>query len=681
MFRWGKKENKAKLEHKLYLARENPEPVFDISDCSVNNVPSGIYSLCRVFLKEQLNMSFNNLTSLSGGGNLRDLHILQVLSLNNNAFTHLPEEIQLLTNLKELYIQNNQIKKLPSTICQLLNLIVLNVSNNLLTELPRETGNLNKLRLLDLQGNKKLKELPRSFGKLQHLRQLYFDADGFQYPPKDIAEQGVDVVVKYVCDDNNYEYSPTDDTDACITEEYVPYSNIEAKIWEIEKIKEQKKEEFLAIEKHNEIMMQQEFELANSMKINKVKLLDDIRLQQNQLDESLDKIQQVKDIERFKLIEQLQEVEMNSDIAINNLLQMTKEPLGLLLEQERIEQEKLIEAANKYNDNLCKTEILDAMEEILKQETVKFMQFDEYRCETSRSILEQEMKSDSRLGDLLHSQDTKSQELSQKLLEDSVLQRVAVAALLERSDARSWSLVQQVKLIESQLASLTVIEMKRRKLELNHQLNDLAEKRINLSILLMDLLEQQGVRRSQLLETLQSLEDKKEQAEDFWLIQYQQLLDRMPDSIAEFQRKLNPSLIEALNIAGCIHYLPLLAKWSTSEDKLVHVTEEELKNIGISSAADRQNILRAFENFRTVQLVYPELLIPTAPTLQTSEASAPPVETTQCFSTTECVVCLDNKCEIIYVPCGHFCCCTDCSLPLNECPMCRAAIEKKIRVD
>lgn len=35
-------------------ARENPEPVFDLSDCGLKTVPSGIYSLCKVFRKEAL---------------------------------------------------------------------------------------------------------------------------------------------------------------------------------------------------------------------------------------------------------------------------------------------------------------------------------------------------------------------------------------------------------------------------------------------------------------------------------------------------------------------------------------------------------------------------------------------------------------------------------------------------
>lgn len=54
--------------------------------------------------------------------------------------------------------------------------------------------------------------------------------------------------------------------------------------------------------------------------------------------------------------------------------------------------------------------------------------------------------------------------------QDEDLQKIAVAALLEKSDVRSWSLVQQVLLVEGQLAALTHIELDRRKLQLDQNL-------------------------------------------------------------------------------------------------------------------------------------------------------------------------------------------------------------------
>lgn len=50
------------------------------------------------------------------------------------------------------------------------------------------------------------------------------------------------------------------------------------------------------------------------------------------------------------------------------------------------------------------------------------------------------------------------------------IQKAAVGALLERSDARSWGLVQQIRLVETQLAALTTIEIDKRKLKLTDHL-------------------------------------------------------------------------------------------------------------------------------------------------------------------------------------------------------------------
>lgn len=81
-------------------ARENPEPVFDVSECALKNVPSGIYSLCKVFRKKILLMYDNKLSSLLGGGALSDLSLLTVLDIHGNEFTILPTDIKYLSFLK-----------------------------------------------------------------------------------------------------------------------------------------------------------------------------------------------------------------------------------------------------------------------------------------------------------------------------------------------------------------------------------------------------------------------------------------------------------------------------------------------------------------------------------------------------------------------------------------------------
>jgi E3 ubiquitin-protein ligase LRSAM1 len=79
------------------------------------------------------------------------------------------------------------------------------------------------------------------------------------------------------------------------------------------------------------------------------------------------------------------------------------------------------------------------------------------------------MESDQQLENILNAQGQVKVELVGRLQKDEELQCAAVGALLERSDARSWSLVHQVSLVESQLAALTAVEMERRKLHMSQQ--------------------------------------------------------------------------------------------------------------------------------------------------------------------------------------------------------------------
>lgn len=81
-----------------------------------------------------------------------------------------------------------------------------------------------------------------------------------------------------------------------------------------------------------------------------------------------------------------------------------------------------------------------------------------------------EVTNNDHLAQIVQNQEKNRQNLIDTLRQDEVLQRAAVAALLERSDARCWSIVQQVNLVQSQLAALTNIELEKRKLEINQQL-------------------------------------------------------------------------------------------------------------------------------------------------------------------------------------------------------------------
>ncbi|XP_076263957.1 E3 ubiquitin-protein ligase LRSAM1-like isoform X4 [Rhynchophorus ferrugineus] len=539
MFRRKKSVNKKKLEHKLYLARESPELIFDLSDCDLINIPSGVYSLCRVFRKESLRLQNNQLSSLAGGGDLKDLSNLLILDLHNNFFSSISNDIGLLITL--------QLKKM---------------------------------------------------------------------------------------------------------------------------------QEFLEIEKNNELQQKQEIELSNLHKVSRDQLLASLTAEQVKFDDKLNKIHKKKELERFHLIEQLKEAEDVADEAISKLLAYNKEPLAQLLEKEMDEEQKLLVAVNKYNETLHKDDILSAMQNILTQESERFKKLDKYRVETSQYILEKELQTESKLSEILQNHCLDKTNLVNKLMEDSDLQKAAVSTLLERGDARSWGLLQEIRLVEGHLLALTNIEIEKSKLKMNEQLNDLSEKRANLSILLVDLMDRQKARRTQILNTLQEMEHQNTTNEnDFWLRQYQQLLNRLPEGLSEAQKNIDHKLLEILLSKGVLHCLPFLASIIQSQWNFKNITNEDLALAGLTNSTDRLKILEALNIYIKEYL---SDFSPSAPPEDEEAASAPLLKDLVPVDAVECVICMDNQCHIIFLPCGHLCCCSNCAISVVGCPLCRTVIDRKI---
>jgi len=45
-----------------------------------------------------------------------------------------------------------------------------------------------------------------------------------------------------------------------------------------------------------------------------------------------------------------------------------------------------------------------------------------------------------------------------------------------------------------------------------------------------------------------------------------------------------------------------------------------------------------------------------------------------------CKICQEMPCSICFIPCGHWCCCSNCSEKIDTCPLCRSKIEIRQRV-
>ncbi|XP_015586050.1 E3 ubiquitin-protein ligase LRSAM1 isoform X2 [Cephus cinctus] len=684
---------KARLEHKLYLARENPEPVFDVSECALKHVPSGIYSLCKVFRKKELWMHHNKLNSLSGGGALSDLSLLTVLDLRNNYFISLPPEIMYLVSLKELYLQENNIRKLPNEIACLRNLSIFNISKNNLKCLPEEIGELRQLTVLDISHNSALQKLPKSLGHVQQLTELKIDGLKISYPAQDVLSGGTIVIIAFLASECGIEYSPEDcnleiESRDTSSEDVRPmYQNKD------NDVQEQRQSALLELEKNMIEQQKYEEQLQSTLKVHREKLLEDLAIQQSQLEQEIEKVQQERDCNRTRLLSYIYNVEKEADNVIKEFLRSSEEERQTqaeLVEKEKREELQLLSLCHSEQFMLRTKDTLVAMEELLQEELLQEQKLEEYtkfRDYTAQSLLSLEVRNNDQLTQIVQGQERNRQDLVNRIRKDEALQKAAVAALLERSDARSWSIVQQVNLVQSQLATLTNIELERRKFEMNQQLNDIADKRVTLSAILLNLLDQQEKRREQLLETIKQIEQQRDinntrRDSLFWLMQYQSLMDARPQGLLE---TLEPTLLRHVAMAGALHCLPFLA---TLPSLLPNPNDDQLRAIGIHNESDRAAIMLAVQNYLTekklcnIQEASTVPAVPSAPLKEPSTSSNQQnSEETQGINVAECVVCLDLQCEVLFLPCGHMCCCTNCAdMVTSECPMCRSSIERKIRV-
>ncbi len=130
---------------------------------------------------------------------------------------------------------------------------------------------------------------------------------------------------------------------------------------------------------------------------------------------------------------------------------------------------------------------------------------------------------------MLATKGRRQEELISDLVEDEKFQREAFSSLLLRQDQRHKEISQQVEQIQSELASLTMVEMTKKDLKLEFERDVMAEKRETLTKLLVQLMEQKEERAEELQKRMKEMEGaRSEETDNYWLIQYQKLLDMKP---------------------------------------------------------------------------------------------------------------------------------------------------------
>ncbi|XP_028612725.1 E3 ubiquitin-protein ligase LRSAM1 isoform X1 [Grammomys surdaster] len=711
-------EARKRLEYQMCLAKEaGADDILDISKCELSEIPFGAFATCKVLQKKVLIVHTNHLTYLLPKScSLLSLATIKVLDLHDNQLTALPDDMGQLTALQVLNVERNQLTHLPRSIGNLLQLQTLSVKDNKLKELPDTLGELRSLRTLDISENE-IQRLPQMLAHVRTLETLSLDALAMVYPPPEVCGTGTEAVQQFLCKESGLDYYPPSqyllpvlEQDGAENSQDSPdgptsrFSREEAewqnRFYDYEKRKEQKMLEKLEFERRLELGQREHAELLQQSHSHKDEILQSVKQEQTRLEQGLSERQRCLDAERQQLQEQLKQTEQSIASRIQRLLQdnqRQKKSSEILksLENERIRMEQLMSITQEETENLRQQEIAAAMQQMLTESCKSRLVQMAYESQR-QSLVQQACSSmaemDKRFQQILSWQQMDQNKAISQILQESVMQKAAFEALQVKKDLMHRQIRNQIRLIETELLQLTQLELKRKSLDTETLQEMVSEQRWALSNLLQQLLKEKKQREEELHGILAELEAKSEtKQENYWLIQYQRLLNQKPLSLKLQEEGMERQLVALLLELSAEHYLPLFAHHRISLDMLSRMSPGDLAKVGVSEAGLQHEILRRAQDLLNVARVQPELKPhknevlgvlepPTAPQElpESVRPSAPPAELD--IPTSECVVCLEREAQMVFLTCGHVCCCQQCCQPLRTCPLCRQEISQRLRI-
>ncbi|KAM9521781.1 E3 ubiquitin-protein ligase LRSAM1 isoform 2-T2 [Guaruba guarouba] len=698
-----------RLEYQMCLAKEaGADDTLDISKCELSEVPYGAFATCKVLQKKVLIIHTNNLTSLVPKScSLLSLVTLKVLDLHDNQLASLPADIGQLASLQVLNLERNLLKCLPQSIGDLAQLQMLNVKGNKLKDLPVTVSSLRSLRTLDISGNMVV-ELPRGLAHIRTLETLTLDTSSMTYPSPDICSAGTESIQQFLCKDCGIAYYPPAQYPLPALESDGGGTSVDGVDRAVHKYleeegewQEQKMQEKLEFERRLNMGQREHALLVQQLNSQKDEILQTVREDQMRLEEGLTKHQRYLEEERLKLLQQLKQAEQGITSRIQKLLednQRQKQSSDILksLENERIRMEQLMAITQEETEQLRRKEVAAAMQQMLAESYKnKLIQMtnESRRQDLVNQACSSLAEMDQKFQQILAWQQLDQNKAVSQILQQIEMQKAAFEALQVKKDLMHRQIRNQIKLIETELLQLTQLELKRQELDTETLQGVITEQRQALGYLLQQLLKEKKQREEELQQILLEMEAKSEtQQENYWLIQYQRLLNQKPLSLKVQEEGLERPLVTLLTELSAEQYVPIFAHHRLSLRALSTMSASDLEKIGVAEAGLRRAILQRAQEILAVAKTIPELLrtedaeVPAAPapSAPCEEPLSPVVPTAPLLQwdekKSECVVCMEQETQMIFLPCGHVCCCQSCCERLLTCPLCRRDITQRIRI-
>lgn len=717
-------DSQKRLEYQLCRSKEaGADDILDISSCELPEVPSSAFSICKVLQKKVLILHNNELRNmLPKGCDISTLSTLKVLDLHENKLTSLPEDIGKLVALQILNVEKNRLKALPESIGNLQLLQTLNLKGNSLSELPTSVGSLSSLRTLDLSDNN-IVQLPKALAYIRTLESFTLDAAMMSYPPASVCAEGTESIQRFLCTELGEEYCPPSQyllpvlesdcckqSSDCLDGLEMAWQN---KFSDYEKRKVQKQQEKLAFERHREEKQNEHTQLLLMNTSHKENILNSVRQEQERMELGVSQQQRAQEAERLLVLEKVRQAEDNISSRISSMLmdnnrQKKSAEFLQAMEEDRIRMEHLTAITQEEANSLRKREVAAAMQKMLSDSCAMSLlqEASDYRRKSLVSEAYRSMENlDRKFDKMLSLQVLDKSKAIAHILQEEEMQKAAFQALQLQKDAVHGYIRNQIKLIEGELMQLTKLEIKRRNLDAENLQEVLVDQRTALGDLLQQLLKQRDQREQELRQVLAEMELKSESnQQNYWMIQYQRLLDAKPLSLRMQEAGVEKDLVNLLCRLSVQHYLPILAHNRVTTEALRHMKSSDLKKIGIIEVGIQKALLNWARERQpeagACKAVEPEEEAEAAP----SPSAPSPLPSTSGIQmpsppltpgtpvtpsaptplegpgSSECVVCMETVSQVIFLPCGHVCCCQVCSEALQNCPLCRSNISQRIRL-
>lgn len=674
---------KRRFEHKMYLAKERPDDLFDLADCGLKEIPSGTFSLAKVLLKTHLLLQNNALRNLESGGNLSDLQHLQVLDLSSNLLQRLPDKFHNLSSLQILNLSKNRLQSLPPSFVKLSSLHKLNLEDNAFKFVPSEIGALPQLVVLGLAGNP-FSELPAQILKLTNLQQLTLPVEQMRFPPADVCKDGVEAILRFL-GGTRTGYN----TSTSISESHAHVSHHKPQETGCSQVSPDKphNQRLRAVEFERQLQEDQKDQMQLAFEANRTrqKVLGQLVEDEARLHAELTAVQRKRDQDRTKLVHTLLSAEDSADQLIQQLLSRNE---AAKRQEAAADLDNLKMLVNRPDSSfeLRRQEILDAMQTMLSVTDEAYRGYTAQRQVAQQRTLAGDVSADQKVVGLLADRHEKQKKLTSEIALEEEAQKAAFAKLQIKQDARAQRLQRDIVLIEQELCYLTKAEQDRKakSTEVNQQC--LNQRRADLVRLLAQLSKEQQTRQEELKARLKEMEQHRiDDQLDYWLIQYQRLLDNKPP---ELSNKLEPEVEDILRLAGGLDFASNFQYHRVTYTVLQRMTEDDLQRIGVYAAGVRRAILGAVaDQIQASKLADIKLSsdhtaerisAPSAPPLIETVPSAP--SRILARTENECCVCQDASCSVVFLQCGHVCTCSACANGVTVCPLCRCYISQRIEL-